>query len=163
MTKLEFLSALSEKLGALDEADRLQTLSYYSEMISDRMEDGEPEEEAVAALGEIEEIALRAISERPSFRETAETPASVPEAAPAQPRARRAGRIAGGAAFLRIPLLFALWAALFALFAAGVAVAVAGFVSVGAGIGSSDGGLPMIGAGLVFGTLKYFFASGKEA
>ncbi len=145
MTRLEFLSALSEKLGALDEADRLQTLSYYSEMISDRVEEGETEEEAVAALGGIEEIALRAISERPV---TGETPA--PEKVPEAPaRARRAGRIVSAAtAFVWIPLLFALWAAIFALLVAGVAVAVAGIVCIGAGIGN-DKGLPMIGSGMI--------------
>ncbi len=150
MTRLEFLSALSEKLGALDEADRLQTLSYYSEMISDRMEDGEAEEEAVAALGEIEEIALRAISERPVTGGTPAPEAAPPAPVPAQPRRHApVGRIIGGVtAFVWIPLLFALWTAVFALFAAGVATAVAGIVCIGAGIGN-DKGLPMIGAGLI--------------
>ena len=65
MKKDEFLSALSGKLSGLPRADIDKTLSYYGEMIDDRMEDGVPEEEAVAALGSVDAIAEQTVKETP--------------------------------------------------------------------------------------------------
>ena len=56
MKRNEFLSKLKERLWALPEADKQCSLDYYSEMIDDRMEDGLSEEEAVAAIGDLDEI-----------------------------------------------------------------------------------------------------------
>ena len=56
MTKLEFLSALRERLAGLPQEDLERSLEYYSESIDDRMEDGLTEEEAVEAMGPIDEI-----------------------------------------------------------------------------------------------------------
>ena len=63
MRKSEFQIALSCALAGLPEEDVLRTVEYYSEMIDDRMEDGIPEEEAVAAVGTVEEIAAQVLSE----------------------------------------------------------------------------------------------------
>lgn len=60
MTKAEFLNTLSNLLETIAPEERANTLEYYSEMILDRMEDGMCEEEAVAALGDIREIADQA-------------------------------------------------------------------------------------------------------
>ena len=57
MTKNEFLSALRERLKGIPEEDLTNSLDYYRESIEDRMEEGITEEEAVAALGTVEEIA----------------------------------------------------------------------------------------------------------
>ena len=59
MTKFDFLMELNEKLSGLPEEDVEKSLQYYSEMISDRMEDGLGEAEAVAAVGEPAEIAAQ--------------------------------------------------------------------------------------------------------
>lgn len=56
MTKLEFLSALRERLFGLPNEDIEKSVEYYSEMIDERMEDGVAEEAAVQAVGSIEEI-----------------------------------------------------------------------------------------------------------
>ena len=56
MKRVEFLKELKAQLWALPEADRQNSLDYYSEMIDDRMEDGLTEEEAVAAIGDLDEI-----------------------------------------------------------------------------------------------------------
>ncbi len=56
MTKNEFSAALREALFGWPEADVARTLEYYEEMIDDRIEDGMPEEEAVAAMGSIGDI-----------------------------------------------------------------------------------------------------------
>ena len=63
MTKQEFQAALTHALAGLPEEDVLRTVEYYSEMIDDRIEDGAPEAEAVAAVGSVEEIAAQVLSE----------------------------------------------------------------------------------------------------
>ena len=57
MDKYEFLTELCAKLWTLPEDDVKRSVDYYSEMIDDRMEDGLSEAEAVAAIGDTEEIA----------------------------------------------------------------------------------------------------------
>ena len=56
MTKIEFLLALSERLSGLPKEEKLERLNFYSEMIEDRIEEGLSEEEAVAAVGTIDEL-----------------------------------------------------------------------------------------------------------
>lgn len=51
MTKQAFFEELNRLTAALNEQERARLLEYYGEMIDDRMEEGVPEEEAVAALG----------------------------------------------------------------------------------------------------------------
>ena len=65
MKRVEFLEALKARLWALPEADIQCSLDYYSEMIDDRMEDGLTEEEAVAAIGNLEEIVQQIMGETP--------------------------------------------------------------------------------------------------
>ena len=65
MKRVEFLKALKAQLWALPEADVQCSLDYYSEMIDDRMEDGLTEEEAVAAIGNLEEIVQQILGETP--------------------------------------------------------------------------------------------------
>ena len=57
MDKTTFLSKLEKRLKSLPEEDMQKTLEYYREMIDDRVEDGLSEEEAIADIGPIEEIA----------------------------------------------------------------------------------------------------------
>ena len=56
MNKATFLSILRSRLQGLPWQDVERSLEYYSEIIDDRMEDGMTEEEAVAAMGSIDEI-----------------------------------------------------------------------------------------------------------
>lgn len=56
MNKELFLQQLRVRLQYLPPLEQQRTLSYYEEMIADRMEDGISEQEAVAALGPIENI-----------------------------------------------------------------------------------------------------------
>lgn len=57
MTKAEFLDKLCEGLRFQSDADEIQkTVNFYSEAIDDRMEEGMTEEEAVAAMGSIDDI-----------------------------------------------------------------------------------------------------------
>lgn len=63
MNREVFLHTLRERLAGLPEEDKKQTLEYYGESIADRMEEGLSEEEAVAALGSVEEIAAQILSD----------------------------------------------------------------------------------------------------
>lgn len=65
MKRSEFLEELKARLWGMPEGDIQNSLDYYSEMIDDRMEDGLPEEEAVAAVGDLEEIVKQILSETP--------------------------------------------------------------------------------------------------
>ena len=56
MTKAVFLKTLSDKLHRLPAQERQQHLDYYDELLSDMMEDGIPEQEAVEKLGDISRI-----------------------------------------------------------------------------------------------------------
>ncbi len=56
MSKKEFLKKLKKALNDLPREERNKTIEYYSELIADRVEDGTSEEEAVAAMGSIDEI-----------------------------------------------------------------------------------------------------------
>ena len=65
MRKQEFLENLKKQLWALSPADIQRSLDYYCEMIDDRMEDGLSEEEAVAAVGDLDEIVRQILTETP--------------------------------------------------------------------------------------------------
>ena len=63
MTKIQFLFALDEKLHGLAKEEIEERLTFYSEMIEDRIEEGLSEEEAVAAVGDVDEIAASIMAE----------------------------------------------------------------------------------------------------
>lgn len=67
MNKVEFLAALRRALGKLPSYEVEQTITFYAEMIDDRIEDGMPEAEAVAALGSVEAIAAQITAETPAI------------------------------------------------------------------------------------------------
>lgn len=68
MTKLNFLIALNEKLSGLPREEAEERLRFYSEMIEDRMEEGLSEEDAVAAVGSIDDIAAQILADVPLVR-----------------------------------------------------------------------------------------------
>ncbi len=65
MTKLEFLDGLRKGLTGMPLEDIEKFVEYYKESIEDRMEDGLSEEEAVAAMGAVEDIAKDILAESP--------------------------------------------------------------------------------------------------
>ncbi len=56
MTKNEFTRVLKSKINHLPKSERRKILQYYYEMISERMEDGMTEAEAIDALGNLDEL-----------------------------------------------------------------------------------------------------------
>lgn len=65
MSKQEFLERLRKGLSGLPQNDIEERLTFYSEMIEDRKEDGISEEEAVSAVGTVDEIVAQVVSEIP--------------------------------------------------------------------------------------------------
>lgn len=65
MNKQEFLHTLKAKLSGLPQQDITDRLDFYSEMIDDRIEEGMTEEEAVLALGDVDDIVSQIIADTP--------------------------------------------------------------------------------------------------
>ncbi len=63
MKKQEFLERLKVRLSVFSRGDVRERVNFYSEMIDDRMEEGLSEEEAVEAVGSLEEIASQISAE----------------------------------------------------------------------------------------------------
>ena len=65
MNKQDFLFQLGEALSGLPQGDIEEQLSFYSEMIDDKVENGLSEEAAVAEIGPADRIASQAIAGTP--------------------------------------------------------------------------------------------------
>ena len=76
----EFLEQLQNGLGALTESDARERLNFYSEMIDDRMEEGLSEQEAVAQIGDVNEIIASILDEIPQ-RTPEQMPAKIEQPA----------------------------------------------------------------------------------
>ena len=72
MNKAEFLNDLKCKLNFLSEEERLKTLSYYSEIIDDRIERGMREEKATSQMESTRTIAEKLMPENIPQRTTVE-------------------------------------------------------------------------------------------
>lgn len=173
MTKVEFLSVLQERLAGLPEQDLQERLSFYREMIEDRMEEGLSEEDAVLAVGSAEEIASQVIGETPLAKIAKE-----------RIKPNRRMRLwelllltLGSPVWLSLGIaLFAvvlslylsLWAVVLSLWAVFVSLIVCAVAGVIGGILLAcfrrlPAGLFMVGAGLVLGGLGIFLFFGCKA
>lgn len=65
MNKAEFINELKRGLKGLPESEVRERISFYSEMIDDRIEEGLSEEDAVFDVGSADEIISQIISETP--------------------------------------------------------------------------------------------------
>ena len=65
MTKKEFLSSLRSKLQGLPPSDIDERISFYSEMIDDRMDEGKSEEEAIAEIGNVDDVVMEIAKDTP--------------------------------------------------------------------------------------------------
>jgi uncharacterized membrane protein len=68
MNKQEFLERLQSGLSGLPKDDVEERLNFYSEIIEDRIEEGFSEEEAVWAIGSVDEIVAQTIKETPILK-----------------------------------------------------------------------------------------------
>lgn len=65
MNKEEFLKELELRLASLSSDDRNERLAFYSEMISDQVDEGKTEEEAVNELGGVDKVVNDIASDTP--------------------------------------------------------------------------------------------------
>ena len=65
MSKQELFERLQNGLNGLPKEDIDERLMFYSEMIDDRAEEGLSEEQAVSAVGDVEEIVRQVIADTP--------------------------------------------------------------------------------------------------
>lgn len=153
MTKQEFLSELERALGKLPHAEVEQALAFYDEAISDRMEDGLSEAEALAGLGPVDEIAAQIAAETPP----------IPRAIARANTGSRTLNIVLLAAFspIWIPIVLALaaaalavyvaiWAVIAALWAVDAVLVLMPFAGLAALASTLGGGMPLPGV-FVFG------------
>ena len=166
MTKLQFLLSLHQKLSSLPRDEAEERLSFYSEMIEDRMEEGLSEAEAVAAVGTVEEIAAQI---------TGDIPRQTPKR---QLKTWEVVLLAAGspvwfsllvAAFAVVFSLYVvLWSIIISFWAVFVSLAACALAGVTAGAvftanGNIPSGLALIGAGAVCAGLSIFFFIGCRA
>ncbi|MBR4109053.1 MAG: DUF1700 domain-containing protein [Oscillospiraceae bacterium] len=166
MTKLNFLFELHERLSDLPQNEVEERLTFYIETIEDRMEEGLSEEDAVAAVGSIDEIAAQIISEISS--------AAAKEEVKPKRKQRKAWEIVllvlGSplwivlliAAFaVVLSLYISLWAVIISLWAVFAAFAGCAFGGIVGGAclalgGYGHTGIAIIGAGFVCAGLAIF-------
>ena len=65
MSKQEFLAELRKGLSGLPREDIEEELTFYSEMIDDRVEEGLTEEDAVSEIGAVDEVVSQIVAEIP--------------------------------------------------------------------------------------------------
>lgn len=65
MSKTEFMNDLSQKLDKLTQADREEYMSFFSELIDDKIEEGYAEMSALESLGDAEELAQTILTSVP--------------------------------------------------------------------------------------------------
>ena len=165
MDKIEFLSELRNALSGLPEADIEERLSFYSEMIDDRMEDGLSFEDAIKELGSIEDIRAEAIKSTPLVKIIAEKMKPIRKIKLKEVLMIILGSpiwapLAIAALAIAISLYAALWSviiSLWAVFASFAVCAPAGIIgfAILALNGNIPGGLLLLGCGLFVGGLVF--------
>lgn len=170
MTKGEFLTRLREGLSGLPKEDIEERLTFYSEMLEDRMEEGLSEEAAVEAAGDVDEIVRQAVADTPLVK--------IAKERMRQKRQLKVWEIV--LLTLGAPIWFSLgiaacavlfslyvtvWAVLVSLWSAFVSLAVGGVVSVPLCVifavgGNGASGLAMLAAGLICAGLAIFMFFG---
>ena len=173
MGKQEFLVQLRKGLSGLPQEDIEERLTFYGEMIDDRMEEGITEEEAVSAVGTVDEIVTQVVAETPLVKIAKE-------------RIKSKRRLSAGeivllalgspiwlslaiAAFAVILSLYAsLWSvviSLWAVFVSFIGCAVGGVVAgiVIACSGNALSGIAMLAVGIVCAGLSIFKFYGCKA
>ena len=125
MSKQEFIDELRTKLSKLPNIDVEERLRFYEEMISDRMEDGLSEEEAISGIGSIDEIYLQISQDTPKTHLSFDKAKQKSEL-----RRRKKIIILSSTAIIWAPILIALAASALAIVVSLAAVAISLFVTL---------------------------------
>lgn len=172
MTKIQFLLALNKGLSGLPQDEIEERLTFYSEIIDDRMEDGLSEAEAVASIDSVEEIVAQSVEEIPLTK--------IVKNKVKPKRKLQAWEIvllavgspiwlslAIAAFAVVLSLYVVLWAAIISLWAIDFALFACLLAGIGAGIGfvtaNPLSGVFLIGAGMICGGLSIFGFYGCKA
>lgn len=166
MTKWQFLSCLEQKLMMLPPAEREDRLAFYGEMIDDYVEEGMTPEEAVAAIGSVDDVMAQIITDVPLAKIVKEK---------ITPKRRLRGweitllavgspvwaSLLVGAVAVVLALYVSLWAAVVSLWAAFAAVVGSSLGGLFSGVvlmvtGYVPTGLALVAAALVCGGLSIF-------
>ena len=166
MNKQDFLDALRDKLSNLPKKDVAEKVSFYSEMIDDKMEEGASEEDAIADIGSVDDIYEQFVKELPLFRIIKDR---------IKPKRKLSGgkiAIIASTSVIWIPLLIAaisiiislcavLWSLVISAWAVLLALALSAPVGIVAGIlsifaGNISHAILLIGAGLICAGLAIF-------
>lgn len=126
MTRQEFLKTIRKKLKGLPAEEVKNSLAFYDEAISDRIDKGMTEEQAVAALGSPDEIAARIIEEMPEAEAVGEN---------------RSAR--GGISWLLVILTSPIWFAVLIVMATVIPVAAACIIALAAVLAALAVALPV--------------------
>jgi len=169
MNKELFLKTLKTKLSYLSQDEIGERLAFYEEMIDDRIEEGMTEEEAVAAVGDVNMIAEQIMTETPLTKLVAK------KVKPQRSLAAWEIILLIVGAPVWIPLLFAviailfsiyisIWCVLISVFAVNLAFAVSAVVAIPCAIwlfavGRAAEGVFFIGGGFMMAglTILMFF------
>lgn len=173
MNKHEFLAQLRKGLSGLPQDDIEERLTFYSEMIDDRMEEGLSEEEAVSGIGSVDTIISQSIADTPLGKLVKEK---------TKPK-KRAGAwkivllVLGSPVWLSLliaavavilSIYVSLWSVIISLWAVFGSVVGCALGGIAAGIGFTVGGnsltgVALIGAGIVCAGLSIFLFYGCKA
>ena len=154
MRKKEFLSALRRKLKGLPKREIEERISFYGEMIDDRVEEGCSEEEAVAKIGNVDKISRQILKgSRVSKSKRKRKPWEIALFWIGSPLWISLGAAAFAVAISLYASLWAIVISLWAVFVALVASAIGGAViSLPFAIsGNAATGIAILGAALVCG------------
>lgn len=173
MERLDFLLQLRERLSCLPQSDTEERLTFYNEMIDDLMEEGLSEQEAVAQIGNVDEIVSQILQDTPLSTLVKERIKPKQRMKPWQILLLAVGSplwfsLLMAALAVGISLYAVLWVlviCLWAVFAAVAACALGGMA--GGGIFAASGnrlvGIATIGAALVCAGVSIFLFCGCKA
>jgi uncharacterized membrane protein len=173
MERLDFLLQLRERLSCLPQDDMEERLTFYNEMIDDLMEEGLSEEEAVAQIGNVDEIVSQILQDTPLSTLVKERIKPKKRLKPWQILLLAVGSplwfsLLMAALAVAISLYAVLWVlviCLWAVFAAVAACALGGMAGGGifAASGNRLAGIATIGAALVCAGVSIFLFCGCKA
>lgn len=173
MNKQEFLARLKNGLSGLPQEDVEERLSFYGEMIEDRIEEGLTEEDAIAEIGTVDEVIAQIVAQTPLTKIVREK---------VRPKRRlRAWEIillvlgspiwlslSIAAAAILLSVYIVLWALIIVLWAIEIAFAASALACAAASVvpavhGSVSMGLASLGAALFLAGLSIFLFFGCKA
>ena len=173
MTKQEFFAQLREKLSGAPQSEIEDRLIFYGEMIDDRIEEGMSEEDAVAAVGDVDSIVSEIISAIPMSAIVKEKTKSKKKMKAWEIVLLVLGSpiwlsLLVAAIIIIVAVYISIWSIVISLWAVGAAMAGCALGSIAILVlncmyGSVWTGLAFLGAGLVLAGISIFWFFGCKA